>query len=125
MVKPKEGQKRCNISWEQFKEDLIPLSEILPRHCKIWPIPRNGLIVAAILVHLRPDIEIRQFYIPNTDDIVIDDIEDSGNTLKEYVHQGFETAVVYHRTGSLVTSKYIGKILKTRIWLDFPWEVKK
>jgi len=125
MVKePAKDQSILELTWEEFHHEVIILSQLLPKNCCIWPVPWNGFIVAVTIKKVRPDIFISRTPLPASHDIIIDDIEDSGNTLKKYVQQGFETAVVYHRSGSLVTSKYISQILYRKDWLQFPWEIQ-
>ena len=86
----------------------------------IYGIPRGGLVVAVRLSHmldlpmiLNP-LEIQ----PHT--LVVDDIADSGKTLKKF--KGRVIATLYYNEKSAVIPNYwIFK--KKHRWIDFPWEI--
>ena len=58
---------------------------------RIWPIPRGGIIIAGLMLQYRPNWSISFGPVPQSGDIIVDDICDTGYTLKPYVDFGFRT----------------------------------
>ena len=84
----------------------------------IYGIPRGGLIPAVMLSH--------KLGIPYSDKItltslIVDDISDSGVTLKEW--EGYTTAVLLHKphTSCAVPTIY-GSVHSSDAWIIYPWE---
>tara|TARA_B100001093_G_scaffold354314_1_gene338808 strand:- start:1372 stop:1788 length:417 start_codon:yes stop_codon:yes gene_type:complete len=94
----------------------------------IYGIPRGGLIPAVLLSH--------KLGIPLTQNLknyslIVDDISDSGNTLKEVVERAHNpinnytyvhTATLFERQGTIFEPDFIGEHIKYDDWLVFPWE---
>lgn len=91
-------------------------------------IPRGGLIPAVMMSHafgikyisyssakLLPK-ELRE------KTIVIDDIADTGVTLKEAIGLDFITSTLAMRKGSKSCPNYFGEFINDERWLVFPWE---
>lgn len=91
-------------------------------------IPRGGLIPAVIMSHafsvkyisyssakLLPQ-ELRK------KTIVLDDISDTGHTLKEADELGFITATLAMRSSTATTPRFVGQLIGDNRWLVFPWE---
>ena len=91
-------------------------------------IPRGGLIPAVMMSHafsfkyisyssakLLP-LDLRQ------KTLVIDDIADTGHTLKEALELNFMTSTLAMRVGSVVTPRLYGELIVDQRWLVFPWE---
>ena len=91
-------------------------------------IPRGGLIPAVIMSHafgvkyisyssakqLPKDLRSKT--------IVIDDIADTGHTLREAVELNFMTATLSIRSGTKTVPMYYGEHILDDRWLVFPWE---
>lgn len=109
------------ISWQDMLSNIKKLAEKLPQDRTIWGIPRNGIIIAGIIAHHRLDLKF--VLNPNKDTIIIDDIYDSGKTLRPYITDGFTVATVYWRTKDSATncpSFWAESVLNG--YLLFPWE---
>lgn len=91
-------------------------------------IPRGGLIPAVMMSHafsikyisyssakMLPK-ELRKKV------LVVDDIADTGHTLKEAVELGFITATLSIRSGTKTIPMFHGEHILDDRWLVFPWE---
>jgi len=99
---------------------------------RIMTFPRGGFPVACCLAHLlgikeiiTPDSDVRTTGILSIKDtLVVDDIIDSGKTLKDYVNQGFTTVVLVNKESSkrdfdpYLYDIFIGE----KNSVQFPWE---
>jgi len=94
----------------------------------IYGIPRGGLIPAVLLSHKLgiPLVQKLKNY-----SLIVDDISDSGNTLKEAVDRASHpmnnykymyTATLFERENTIFEPDYIGEHIKYNDWLVFPWE---
>ena len=101
----------------------------------------NGGVIPAMILAKRFD---SQFYVTDvalqitkrgldlikrsTDLIFVDDITDSGETLKilgtlcSEINVKFESAVLCHRTTSSIKPTHVGMDIEDDRWVRFPWE---
>lgn len=86
----------------------------------IYPIPRGGYFTAIELSRLlNTPIECDKANIDHTT-LVVDDICDSGKTIKEF--DGYDTAVAFVKERSLNKVSFSGEIVPENDWLVFPDE---
>lgn len=86
----------------------------------IYPIPRGGYFTAIELSRLlKTPIECDKANIDHTT-LVVDDICDSGETIKEF--DGYDTAVAFVKERSLNKVSFSGGIVPENDWLVFPDE---
>lgn len=86
----------------------------------IYPIPRGGYFTAIELSRLlNTPIECDKANIDHTT-LVVDDICDSGKTIKEF--DGYDTAVAFVKERSLNKVSFSGGIVPENYWLVFPDE---
>lgn len=86
----------------------------------IYPIPRGGYFTAIELSRLlNTPIECDKANIDHTT-LVVDDICDSGKTIKEF--DGYDTAVAFVKERSLNKVSFFGGIVPENDWLVFPDE---
>ena len=86
----------------------------------IYPIPRGGYFTAIELSRLlNTPIECDKANIDHTT-LVVDDICDSGKTIKEF--DGYDTAVAFVKERSLNKVSFSGGIVPENDWLVFPDE---
>jgi len=121
------GTKKNHISWEDVENLVDTLHQnILKSDIKlehIHGLPRGGLIPAVILSH-RMGIPLTSYmYLPNT--LIIDDICDSGYTLKEcyIIPKSQHTAVLHYKphTSIIEPDLYACKF-ESDDWIVYPWE---
>jgi hypoxanthine phosphoribosyltransferase len=123
--------EKIQYSWEWVNIQLDNIGEKLEaieRPQFVTGIPRGGLIPAILVSH--------KFKIPyigleaaktlpgalKKEVLVLDDISDSGNTLKQIERHNFITATLAVRYNSLYIPTYIGTTIRDDHWMVFPWE---
>ena len=119
------------LSWAWVDEQLHNIGERLESIDKlefISGIPRGGLIPAVIMSHAF-DIKYISYssakMLPKEirkNVLVIDDIADTGHTLKEANELEFLTGTLAMRVGSKTTPNFYGELINDDRWLVFPWE---
>ena len=119
------------LSWKWVEKQLDEIGDrldILDKIEFVTGIPRGGLIPAVMMSHafnfkyisyssakLLPK-DIRKNV------ICIDDISDTGHTLKEAVELKFITSTLAMRVGSVAMPRLYGELITDQRWLVFPWE---
>ena len=119
------------ISWKEFSDDVVILAErlkstkVLAKN--IYGVPRGGLIPAVMLSHLTglPLITSSRFISNET--IVVDDIIDTGHTLKRLLARKKPLAVasVWYHPKAVIKPDFYVNLKKTEDWLVFPFETIK
>jgi len=121
-VQKREEQKKEYCTWECIRE-LIgqKLPEIKQKNYKnIYGIPRGGLVIATIISYkLSLPILMKKEDITNKT-LIVDDICDSGKTLKEYKDK--ETFTIFYKKEAQIKPTYYSKIINQETWIVFPWE---
>lgn len=125
------------ISYEEYGnllEELIALIKLSGRTYKyIYGIPKGGLPIAIHLAHnLNAELfmDLHEFkshhYTLRTDDfLVVDDICDTGKTLKQYrkAYGGrFDTLAMFYKPTRSPDVKPVYYVRETDKWIVFPWE---
>lgn len=117
-------QVHQNISWEEVDNLCEKIATEIKQLKKplesIYPIQRGGLVPAAILS--------RKLGLPiNTNkcdvgpySLIVDDISDSGETLKPY--KGLHIVCLHHRHSTESVPLVSGQILLDETWIVYPWE---
>lgn len=110
------------LSWDDTINLVDKLCEKIiieqPNIDSVFGLKRGGLIPAVMISH-KLNLPWSDVMYPNT--LVVDDICDSGVTLKNCI-RGY-TAVLYHKPHtSLYTPNLYAEIHSGNEWLFFPWE---
>ena len=110
------------LTWEQVDTLVTILKhkvlDKLPEIDSVTGIARGGLIPAVMLSH-KLGVPYTQSVGPNT--LVVDDICDSGVTLKDA--PGVYTATLHYKSSAIVKpSVYASLLLNENQWLVYPWE---
>ena len=113
----KPGQPIRYVFWEEIVSKIAVLSKIIPFNKNIYGLPRNGTILAGLLAHQREDLCLSMSYTKKT--IIIDDIHDSGETLREFPDN--ITATLFWRCKENSKPTYWAESIRDE-WLIFPWE---
>jgi len=124
-----EDKKIIKVSWSEFINDIINLIIKLKEYNgltfnKVYGIPRGGLIPAVIISHLLEiPLVISESKI-NSKTLVIDDISDSGITLKKLNkhHKIGMTATLWIMDKTEFTPDIYLRIKNNYQWVIFPWE---
>ena len=127
-------KQKVFLSWDWVNQRLNVIGELvekvggLDKVSRVAGIPRGGLIPAVMFSHTLgiPYISYSSAKQLSKMDrkrtLVIDDICDTGLTLKEAITYDFHTAALSTRTGSAVTPTFSGEFIDHDRWLVFPWE---
>lgn len=123
-------KNKIYLSWKWVDEQINTIGDKLENVDIefVSGIPRGGLIPAVMMSHvfgikyisyssakmLPKDLRNKT--------IVVDDIADTGITLKEADEIGFITATLSMRSTSLTAPRYFGEFITGNEWLVFPWE---
>ncbi len=97
----------------------------------IYALPRGGLVPAVMLSH-RLDVplvlnmeEVWRLKVKHKNALIVDDIADTGETLKYFIEQNFDVATLFVREHtSKIKPKYSYKNINHDNWLLFPWETR-
>jgi len=131
MAKTKREEQPVRIvSWNEYQELVETLSDQLrvaqPVHQ--WDvvngIPRGGVIIAVSMSHILDIPYAEQSNCVDNRVLLLDDIVDSGRTMKPYVGH-FHTGSLFVRRGSRVVPTYYSEIIEDDTWIVFPWEVEE
>lgn len=108
------------VTWEEVDNYVNALvDKLLSRHISgVYGIPKGGLCIAVMLSY---KLGIPLLLAPCEDCIVVDDIADTGITLKHYASKGYYISTMYyHRQSEVIPNFWIEE--KTDEWISFPWE---
>jgi hypoxanthine phosphoribosyltransferase len=121
------------VTWDDVETICQDLGQKISQFAMpevVYAIPRGGLIPGTILSHilgvpLVTDYDTLWFkYLSQGKRaLVVDDINDTGKTLKILSsHENVQTIVLYERKGSCVRADWVGHTINHNGWLIFPWE---
>lgn len=114
------------LTYPKFVDACKRIAEIIDKNPltfdikNIFGIRRGGLIPAVYISHI---LNIPMVSVPDKNSIIINDISDSGTTLKPYKDDGYKIATIYCYKKSIVCPD-IWVYEKKDKWVQFPWEVK-
>ena len=108
-----------HLTWKAFDDAIKYIAD----ECKtikglksVYGIPRGGLIPAVALSHY---LELPLVDKPNHNSLIVDDIADSGKTMKDYGDNW--TATIYYYDKSVFEPDF-WMYAKKKEWVVFPWE---
>jgi len=110
-------------SWEDIDECIEMLSlDIMKSGVnfnKIHGIKRGGLIPAVMLSHIlnTPISDIIDSYT-----LIVDDICDTGETLKFYKEQKCPTVTLHYKRSAIVEPTFWRELVDDETWIVYPWE---
>jgi hypoxanthine phosphoribosyltransferase len=109
-----------HITWAEFDDAMA----ILPRPIcdSFYPVPRGGLVLAVALSHRWNKPIVSR---PTHMSIIVDDIVDSGQTLRKLRPQyPYPAYVLCKRSSCKEIAIHTGMIIENDDWIVFPWEDK-
>jgi len=112
------------VTWQEIEElvDILGQKVIggAPYIENVHGIQRGGLIPAVLLSH-KLNLPYVQAIYPNT--LVVDDICDTGNTLKDI--PGVYSATLHYKKSAIVEPTLWAEQLENEAeWIVYPWESK-
>ena len=123
------------ITWENIDEAIEVLAKQIEdskiHYEVIYGLARGGLVPAVMLSHRLkiPMVlnmeEVWRLKVKNKAALIVDDISDTGETLKYFDDQKFDIATLFVREHkSKIKPRYSYKNINHDNWLLFPWETK-
>lgn len=123
------------ISWKDVDEAIEVLAKQIEdskiHYEVIYGLARGGLVPAVMLSHKLkiPMVlnmeEVWRLKVKNKAALIVDDISDTGETLKYFDDQKFDIATLFVREHtSKIKPRYSYKNINHDNWLLFPWETK-
>ena len=123
------------ITWDVINNGIEMLSkEIISSNIKyevIYGPPRGGLIPGVMLSHkLRIPLvlnmeEVWRIDMQHGKVLIVDDISDTGKTLKYFDDKNFDIATIFVRMHtSKISPKFHAFDINDDTWLLFPWETE-
>ncbi|QQG45585.1 MAG: phosphoribosyltransferase [Candidatus Sungiibacteriota bacterium] len=114
-----------NYSWKQFDSDVKKIAKLLRARKKVfngvWGPIRGGLPLAVCLSHA---LGIPFLQKPNgKKTLIVDDIADTGKTLKKFADKNYFIVTLFYRRGSVFKPNIWLREKKDK-WVKFPWEKK-
>ena len=116
------------ITWEQVSKLCRKLAQELKQCGKefngIYAVPRGGLPIGVHLSHLTGySMKFDTFNPSGLQYITVDDINDTGRTMRPHVaNELCTTVVLFERVDAAVKADHVGEIIGHNDWLVFPWE---
>lgn len=123
------------VSWADIDDAVEVLAKQIEEsniHYEvIYGLARGGLVPAVMLSHRLkiPMVlnmeEVWRLKVKNKNSLIVDDISDTGETLRYFDDQKFDIATLFVRKHtSKIKPKYSYKNINHDNWLLFPWETK-
>jgi len=121
---------KCFVSWEEYDEMINKLTYWIKFECEeeigaIYGLPRGGLPVAVSLSHTLGLPLLMDYYdrkvVTDKKILVVDDIADTGNTLRDFENPHNIICTLHYHEDSIVLPNYYIK-LKGNDWIVYPWE---
>jgi len=119
MIHTKEDKLEI-ITWPELMKNIAILANQLPNNSRLWGIARGGLIIESLLSYQNPTFIIVHNYMDA--EIIVDDICDTGNTIKKWNKYNYDIASVYVRYNCNPKPKFYVELVNHNKWLHFPYE---
>jgi hypoxanthine phosphoribosyltransferase len=122
----KNNKIKVFYTWEELISDVDKIEKEV-RFLKfdfknIYGVPRGGLIPAVILSH-RLDLPMIYSAAKISDDtLIVDDISDTGETLKKIVKKNSIVATLWTTPLAKIEPNIYCKVKKPEEWIVFPFE---
>jgi uncharacterized protein len=116
--------KEIYLSWKEFDCMCKKLTKVIKNEMEeynfdgIYGLPGGGLPLAVCLSH---SLNLPLLMYPTENTLVVDDISDTGKTLKSHVNK--KIATLYSSNWTIVKPNWYVKMKKNKnSWIMFPWE---
>jgi hypoxanthine phosphoribosyltransferase len=128
------GVKKVYVEWEDLERDIDKIVSQVKEVDYVVGIPRGGLIIAVMvshrlgIKHMTVDhlekLEEFNLDIDKKRILIVDDISDSGQTLKRYKKEGYTTATLDVRNSTVTVPDFYSNWIENADWIVYPWERK-
>jgi hypoxanthine phosphoribosyltransferase len=116
------------VTWDDFDKAASAIADRAKavRALGIYGVPRGGLPLAVAVSHQAgiPLIMRREQVLFDTSNriFVVDDIADSGKTLKSFLPYDTSMFAAWFRRSSCAGTLWAVHVIYTKDWIIFPWE---
>ena len=128
------GVKKVYVEWEDLERDIDKIVSKVKEVDYVVGIPRGGLIIAVMISHRLgikhmtidhlEKLEEFDLDIDKKRILIVDDISDSGQTLKRYKKEGYTTATLDVRDTTITIPDFYSNWIENADWIVYPWERK-
>ena len=128
------GVKKVYVEWEDLERDIDKIVSEVKEVDYVVGIPRGGLIIAVMISHRLgikhmtidhlEKLEEFDLDIDKKRILIVDDISDSGQTLKRYKKEGYTTATLDVRNSTVTIPDFYSNWIENADWIVYPWERK-
>lgn len=128
------GVKKVYVEWEDLERDIDKIVSQVKEVDYVVGIPRGGLIIAVMISHRLgikhmtidhlEKLEEFDLDIDKKRILIVDDISDSGQTLKRYKKEGYTTATLDVRNSTVTVPDFYSNWIENADWIVYPWERK-
>ena len=119
------------LSWRDIDDAVerlaINITNSSIQFTAISGLPRGGLIPAVMLSHTLKIPYVAQEVFMRTPGnlLLVDDICDSGKTLKPFENEErVYTVTLHHKTSAITEPNFFWRLAPTNEWIVYPWENK-
>ena len=117
------------LTWKDIENQITDLAEQISKSREniiaVYGLPRGGLIPAVLLSH-KLGIKyvnewplLKHLYHPDNV-LIVDDICDSGKTLKGY--NNYPTVTLHYKPSAVTKPTFYNNIAEEDVWIVYPWE---
>jgi len=119
--------EKIYLTWDEIENAIESLAYQIQKSNTpieaITGLPRGGLIPAVLLSHKLDVPYIDTDFMEFEHILVVDDICDSGETLKQH-HQFFTTATIHYKQSASIQPDFYYTLAPQDKWIVYPWEQK-
>jgi hypothetical protein len=126
-----QSVKKVFISWGEINAAVEILAGRISRSglklAAIGGLPRGGLVPAVMLSHKMGIPFVSQANIAKVPGniLIVDDICDSGETLKQFkFEENVYTVTLHHKRSAAVEPNFFYQLAYENQWIVYPWENK-
>lgn len=109
------------LDWNEFEDMMFSLQNMVAgkNFTGVYGLPRGGLVIATVLSNR---LNLPMLTAPCKGCIVVDDLSDSGITLRHYADCGYFIATWGCKDRTTVTPDWFFEKFEDYHWIVFPWE---
>ena len=117
--------EKIYLSWDDITDAIKSLSHQIKKSnieiSAIKGLQRGGLIPAVMLSHLL-DIPMTENKIVSSSVLIVDDICDTGKTLKIYKQLNNPIVTIHYKQTAIVEPTFYYSLTPQDKWIVYPWE---
>ena len=117
------------LTWNDIENQIDNLIQQISKSNEnivaVYGLPRGGLIPAVLISHKMGIKYVNEWplakHLWHPDDVlIVDDICDSGKTLKGYTN--YPTATLHYKPSAVAKPTFYSDVADEDVWIVYPWE---